>query len=105
MAYLRIHCGICGGTWEVYHRDNWKDDKARECPHCFAKIDPQAWENEVLPAFGAVQDANAELFKENTGYHRPLFAFDVIADNPYRNQHEPCPMVLKLQDFCDLMSE
>lgn len=107
MAYLRIHCDVCGGTWEVYHRDNWKDDKARQCPHCFAKIDRSVWEKEVLPAFGAVQDANAELFKEHTGYHRPLFTFDVIADHIYTDymdrerNRQSCPLAEELRDLMD----
>lgn len=83
MAYMRIHCDVCGGAWEVYHRDSWNDDKARQCPHCFSKIDRQTWQREVLPAFNAVNDANAELFKEHTGQHTALFSFDVIADHLY----------------------
>ena len=81
MAYMKIHCGYCGGAWEVYHRDDWKDDHARTCPHCSQKIDRQTWNKQVLPAFGAVQDANAELLKDHTGQHLPLFMLDVIADH------------------------
>lgn len=107
MAYLRIHCDVCGGTWEVYHRDNWNDDKARQCPHCFSKIDRQTWQKEVLPAFGAVNDANAELFKEHTGRHVPLFTFDVIADHLYANRKtggDTCPLAERLQEFSDFIS-
>ena len=110
MAYLRIHCDVCGGTWEVYHRDNWKDDKARQCPHCFSKIDRQTWEKQILPAFGAVQDANAELFKDSTGYHTPLFTFDVIADHIYTNHmdrernRQSCPLMDSLKDFEDFIN-
>ena len=74
--------------WEVYHRDNWNNDKARQCPHCFAEIDRQTWEKEVLPAFGAVHDANAELHKDHTGYDKPLFYFDVMTDRPCQNRKE-----------------
>ena len=88
MAYLRIHFEACGGVWEVYHRDNWNNDKARQCPHCFAEIDRQTWEKEVLPAFGAVHDANAELHKDHTGYDKPLFYFDVMTDRPCQNRKE-----------------
>ena len=108
MAFMRIHCDYCGGTWEVYHRDNWKDDKARQCPHCFAKIDRQAWEKDVLPAFGAVQDANAELFKEHTGNHKPLFTVDIIADHLFTNRRssgEKCPLADVLSEFSDLVNE
>ena len=80
MAILRIHCRSCGGKWEVYSRDNWKGDNARKCPHCFKEIPRDLWERDILPAFGEVIDANAELLKDHTGNRRPLFAFDVIAD-------------------------
>ena len=102
MAYLRLHCDVCGGTWEIYHRDDWNDDKARQCPHCFAEIDLDVWKREVLPSFAAVQDANAELFRTHTGYHKPLFYFDVIADHIYQNKRpegESCPLLDRLQDF------
>ncbi len=88
MAYLRIHCEACGGVWEVYHRDNWNNDKARQCPHCFAEIDRQTWEKDVLSAFSAVHDANAELYKDHTGNDKPLFYFDVMADRPCQNRKE-----------------
>lgn len=107
MAFLRIHCDVCGGTWEVYHRDNWNDDKARQCPHCFSKIDRQTWQKEVLPAFGAVHDANAELFKEHTGRPAPLFTFDVIADHLYANRRtsgDVCPLAQHLQEFDDFIN-
>ena len=85
MAYMRLYCDVCGGSWDVYHRDI-KNDKARQCPHCYSKIDRQTWERQALPAFGAVHDANAELFKDHAGYHVPLFSFDVLADHIYENK-------------------
>ena len=86
MVYLRIHCATCGGVWEVYHRDNWNNDKARQCPHCFAEISRQTWEKYVLSVFGEARDANAELYKDYTGYYdKPLFSFDVMANHIYPN--------------------
>lgn len=38
MAYLQIHCDYCGGKWDVYKRDI-KNERARQCPHCFQEID------------------------------------------------------------------
>lgn len=80
MGFLRIHCNYCGGTWEVYGRDNYKETQYRTCPHCFQKIDGQDWQNHVLPAFGAMMDANRELIKTHTGYHAPLFTVDFVED-------------------------
>lgn len=110
MAYLRIHCDVCGGTWDVYHRDNWSDENARTCPHCFSKISRAVWEKNVIPAFCEAEDANAELFKEHTGYHRPLFTFDVIADHIYQNRQPGgsrtvCPVFEELQDMVNVLSE
>lgn len=86
MVFIRIHCETCGGTWEVYDRDNWKNDRARECPHCFNKIDRQTWERQILPAFGAARDAQAELVNDHTGNHRPLFTVDFVANALYKNR-------------------
>jgi len=97
MAYLKIHCDVCGGTWEIYHRDNWKDDKARQCPHCMSAIDRQTWHRFVLPALGAVKDANEELYKIHAGYHAPLFSFDVVADHLYQNRNA--------SDYSQVMNE
>lgn len=84
MAYLRIHCDYCGGQWEVY-KHNIKDEYARQCPHCFQKIDRQTWEKQVIPAFNMSNDANAELYKDFCDCN-PLFYFDVIANHIYKNK-------------------
>lgn len=84
MAFLRIHCSVCGGTWEIYARDSWNDDRARQCPHCFSEIDRSIWKREILPAFGAVSDANAALFNAHSGQHEPLFHFDVVENRLYQ---------------------
>lgn len=79
---LRIHCNNCGGTWDVYSRDNWKNDTARQCPHCFESVPPYTWQAEVIPAFASMMDANRELHKVHTGYGKTLFTVDFIADVP-----------------------
>lgn len=81
MGFLRIHCDYCGGTWDVYGRDDWNETRSRTCPHCQSKIDGQDWEKQIVPAFGAMQDANRELIKTHTGYHAPLFTVDYIEDH------------------------
>ncbi len=79
MTHIKIHCGACGFTWAVYGRDNWNSETAGQCPNCFAKIDRQVWEKQIIPAFAAAQDANAELYKDSTGYKRPLFTVDFVS--------------------------
>lgn len=85
MGYLKIHCDYCGGTWEVYQRDNWNNDKARQCPHCFKSIDRQTWARQIVPAFAALNDANMELVKDSAGYCVPLFSVDYVADTLFAN--------------------
>ena len=81
MGYLRIHCKNCRKSWEVYHRDNWHDELARQCPHCYAEIDRDLWERVVLPAFGAMSDMNRELYKDYTGFlSKQMFAIDYISN-------------------------
>ena len=80
MGFLKIKCHYCNGEWFVYGRDNYKETQYRTCPHCFQKIDGQDWQNHVLPAFGAMMDANRELIKTHTGYHAPLFTVDYVED-------------------------
>lgn len=96
--YMRIHCGNCGKTWEIYARDDWNDPKARQCPHCFSHISHQVWTKEVLPTFGAFQDANRELYKDATGYHKPIFGVDMIADEVPSTEHA-CPFEEALREL------
>lgn len=85
MAFMRIHCDVCGGTWEVYQRVSPADDQARQCPHCLSKIDRSAWERRVN-ALKTVDNANRVLYTDHAYNHRPLFTFDVVADHLYQNR-------------------
>ena len=67
MGYLKIKCHECGGSWEVYSY-NFNDDHLRVCPHCFKEIDRQTWNRQIIPAYGALEDANRELIKDHEGY-------------------------------------
>ncbi|MBQ5319761.1 MAG: hypothetical protein J6K17_11765 [Oscillospiraceae bacterium] len=84
MAFIRIHCDYCGGEWEVY-KHGLTSEHSRECPHCFHTVNEQLWEKEIIPAFCAVDEANAELYKEHLGEHKPLFYFDVVANHIFKN--------------------
>ena len=88
MAYMKICCEYCGGSWEVYERDDWASGKAATCPHCAEKIDLQTWRRCVLPAFGSFINMNKELFSEHANDHRSLFQIDMISDNLFKNRHE-----------------
>lgn len=87
MGVLKISCDYCGGSWEVYSRDI-KNEKARECPHCSHGIERQTWQNQILPAFAALEDANRELFKDHTGYLVPLFTVSYEPDLIFKNAEQ-----------------
>ena len=104
MAFLKLYCDVCGGAWEVYLRDKWNDAKTRQCPHCQSKIDPELWDNKVIPALVAVHDANLALMKNHTDYYQPLFSFDVEADHLYKNREPADELEQWLQDFDDFLN-
>lgn len=98
MGYLRISCGNCGESWEVYARDDFNSDNARTCPNCFRDIDPHTWAKEIVPAFGSFEDANRTLANDSTGYGGTLFKVSYI--NPLcREDHDSYQMELKVADI------
>lgn len=86
MGHLKIHCDGCGSDWIVYHRDDWKDWKARTCPVCGKSIDPGTWDRQVLRAFGEMEDANLELMKDHTQSHGTLFTVGYVPDVIFPNR-------------------
>lgn len=88
MAFMKISCESCGGSWEVYDRDDMMNKKTSTCPHCGAKIDRETWQKGIVPAFAMMISANRTLFRNNAEDHRPLFQVDMISDILYRNRHE-----------------
>lgn len=78
--YMRILCASCNRTWDVQQSDDWKAEAARTCPRCGSKIDRQTWTRQIIPAFASTVDANAELFKDHTGYNSPLFGVEMHID-------------------------
>lgn len=86
MAYIRIHCDECGGAWEIYSRDDLHATTARQCPHCYSRISSEVWENSIIPAAMAAQDANTALIKDALGYRRPLFSVDLISNHLFTKQ-------------------
>ena len=93
MVYMRIHCGACGGTWEVYKRQ--LDTKAaRICPHCDQKIDGDTWAGKIMPAFQAAGAANMALAFDHMEKHTAEAAVDFIANGRFHNS-----------DKADIMNE
>lgn len=86
MGKLSIHCYGCGAEWDVLHRDDWKDWKARTCPVCGKSIDPGTWERSVLSAFGEMEDANLECVKDHDQLHGTLFTVSYIPDVIFPNK-------------------
>ena len=88
MGHLSIHCDGCGSDWIVYHRDDWKSWKARTCPVCGESIDSVTWDQQVLRAFGEMEDANLELVKDHGQYNGTLFTVGYIPDVVFPNRDQ-----------------
>ena len=88
--YMRIRCDYCGGKWEIYGHGH-RDDGARRCPHCGAKIPRELWEQHVLPAYDAAASANDALYQDHVYNHSPLFQIDFIPDNIFAKRWKEAP--------------
>lgn len=77
MTYLEIHCHGCKSSWKIGEGYNWNDDHLRSCPSCGATVDAQTWDNQIIPGFTQVADANRELERDHSGYGFPLFRISV----------------------------
>ena len=88
MGHLSIHCGGCGSDWIVYHRDDFKNWKARTCPVCGKATNPQTWEKQVLRAFGEMEDAGMELVKDHTQLHGTLFTVGYVPDVAFPSEDD-----------------
>ena len=80
MGHLSIHCSFCGSEWIVYHRDDWKDWKARTCPVCGKSIPEKTWSLSVLKGFNEMEDASLELVKDYEQDHGTLFTVSYVPD-------------------------
>lgn len=103
MGFLRIHCHNCGGYWDINEGDEYRQRKYKTCPYCQKGIDSQDYDNQVLPAFGAMMDANRELYKTHTGYSAPLFTVEYkISDD---NENDAENDVLELADSIETLRD
>lgn len=88
MGHLKIHCDSCGSDWNVYHRDSWREWRARTCPVCMASIDQTTWEQSILRGFNELEDASRELVKDHNQYHGALFTVGYEPDVIYPNSSD-----------------
>lgn len=80
--YMRIWCQRCGGTFEIYGRDDVRSHKARTCPHCQERATGETWAK-VAEAFDAYKEAAMALYADRTAKTR--FTVDFIDDSVYEN--------------------
>lgn len=83
MAFLKIHCGYCGGTWDVYHKVR-KFNTTGRCPHCDSRIDDATWAK-ILTAYDAMNAVNMELHTNHEFKHMPWFEADYINDGKFKD--------------------
>jgi len=80
--FMRVYCRRCGGSFELYSRDDVTSRKARTCPHCQERVSPETW-GKVVEAFDACRDACEALFSDSKSKTR--FTVDYIDDTIYKN--------------------
>ena len=80
--FMRVWCQRCGGTFELYSRDDVWSYKARTCPHCQERATGEAWAM-VIGAFEAYKAASRALYEDNTTKTR--FTVDFLDDTVYKN--------------------
>lgn len=101
MGHLKLRCDACGTDWVVYHRDDWKDWRARTCPACGKSIDPGTWERQVLRGFNEMEDANIELVKDHMQSHGTLFTVGYVPDVMFPNREKALEAVEQLREDVD----
>lgn len=84
MGYIRIHCGYCGGTWEVYRRQ-MDISNARICPHCDSRIDSDTWASKIMPAVEKMNKVNLDLIDHHLKNHSAGYEVDYIADGYFQD--------------------
>ena len=105
MGHLQVHCEGCGSDWSVYHRDDWKDWKARTCPVCGKSVYPGTWSREILRAFGEMEDANIELLKDHQQSNGTLFTVSYIPDVVFPNKGSTDGLREEIEDLKESVEE
>lgn len=96
MVYMKVYCGYCGQTWEIYPRDDLTRKTARKCPHCdAAKIDPETWED-IVSCLIRTKRVNERLAADHVNKHNAIFAVSFVSDHLFS-----CPVSdLEIPDNC-----
>lgn len=88
--YIRVWCQRCGGTFEIYDRDDIQSHKARTCPHCQERATGETWAKVVM-AYDAYKTASKALFMDATSKTR--FTVDFMDDSIFANCRTMPPMM------------
>ena len=84
--HMHITCGGCGMKWDVFQRDDWKAETARECPRCGRSINARTWEHSVLRAFGEAVDASSDLYNDSVQPQGAAFRIDYLDERFMRRR-------------------
>ena len=86
MGVLKVQCYKCRSRYQI-NAGMIHHIEANKCPYCFAELPRDTWERIVVPAFGELEDANRELYKEHSGYiDTPLFQIGYTPSKPYKRE-------------------
>lgn len=77
MGTLRIRCNSCGEVFDV--RGNRLDRPAvNSCPYCGVTMPRELWDSIIVPAVGALDDANTALENAHIAGNAPLFRIGYV---------------------------
>ena len=88
--FIQVWCMRCGGTFEIYGRDDVRSQRSRTCPHCQERATGEAWAK-VVDAYDAYKEASRALWMDATTKTR--FTVDFIDDTVYKNSRTLPPMM------------
>ena len=80
---MKIYCGYCEQTWEVYVRDDPMRPSARKCPHCGAAMVKEETWKAMVDCLKQAEKINAVLFEDHINEHYTPFVVSYKADSPF----------------------
>ena len=104
MGHLSIYCDGCGSSWNVYHRDDLTNWRAKTCPVCGKSIDSEIYGRKILKIFEDLEDVNKELVLKHEQSHGTLFTVGYIPDVIFPNRQRSSLSAIVATVFDELLN-
>lgn len=74
--FVKVRCGNCGGTFELYHKEMVQQDTPARCPHCYTQMSEKQWAG-LVNCYHTLQDWNGQTLKSHEEYGAPAFSAEI----------------------------